>query len=83
MRLEMNKIRDSSSRAADTFEYQQIRRKIECSRQTISRTRIDLQKASFSYDKDFNYGMHRDVVIGQLSTMCLHCHALKFQRKNS
>ena len=36
-----------------------------------------------NYDKDFNYRMHRDVVIGPTATLCLYCRTLKFQKETS
>ena len=73
--------RASTSRAAATSEERDTRREAERSRQTRSRTRIDLKKAAFNYDKDCDYRMHRDVVIGPMATLCLHCRALKFQKE--
>ena len=73
--------RASVSRAAATPEALETRRETECSRQTRSRSRIDLKKAAFSYNKDYDYKMHPDVVIGPMASLCLHCRALKFQKE--
>ena len=73
--------RASVSRAATTSEARETRREIERSRQTQSRSRIDLKKAAFNYNKDYDYKMHPDVVIGPMASLCLHCRALTFHKE--
>ncbi|GFS97433.1 lachesin [Nephila pilipes] len=62
------------SKAKDT-------RKAERLQQNHSRTRIDLKSVAFSHDKDCNYRTHHDVVIGAMTNLFFHCHALKFQKE--
>ncbi|XP_063912257.1 uncharacterized protein LOC135129106 [Zophobas morio] len=81
VRVEDLRARASASRASATPEERDTRREAERSRQTRSRTRIDLKKAAFNYDKHYDYKMHRDVVIGPMTKLCLHCRALKFQKE--
>lgn len=50
-RLETLRMRASTSRAGATPEERDTRRETERSRQIQSRTRIDLKKAAFNYDK--------------------------------
>ena len=80
-RLEIQRVRASTSRAAETPEERDARHEAQRSRQARSRTRIDLKKAAFKYDKEYDYKMHRDVVIGPMDKLCIHCRALKFQKE--
>ncbi|UYV67668.1 hypothetical protein LAZ67_5001525, partial [Cordylochernes scorpioides] len=80
-RREIERIRASTSRAAATPEERDARHEAQRSCQARSRTRIALKKAAFNYDKQYDYKMHQDLVIGPMDKLCLHCHALMFQKE--
>lgn len=81
-RLEQVRIRATSARAAETPQQHENRLKGNQLRASQSRQRIDFQLAAFNYDKDCDYSNHQNVVIGPMSTLCLYCHALKFQKES-
>ena len=62
----------SAKRANDTFEERDAQLEVERTRQRVSRSKIDLFKASFNYDQEYDHSVHRDVVIGSMTTI-LRC----------
>ena len=81
-RREVERNRAESSRANEKFEEGDPQREVERTRQRGSKTTIDLFKAAFNYDQEYDYSVHRDVVIGSMTTLCIYCHALKFVKES-
>lgn len=42
----------------------------------------ELNLVAFHYDKSYDYRNHKDVVIGPMNKVCLHCRALKFAKES-
>lgn len=81
-RLEQVRIRATTASAAETPQQHENRLEGNQLRAAQSRQRIDFHLAAFNYDKDCDYSNHPNVVIGPMSTVCLYCHALKFQKES-
>lgn len=69
VRVADRRARASTSRAAETPEERTTRHKAQRSRQALLRIRVNLRNAAFNYDKYYDYGMHRDVVISPMATL--------------
>lgn len=75
--------RASSSRAAEKPDERAQRLDDQRLRQNQLRTKTDLNKAAFNYDKKYDYKIHPDVVIGSMNVVCPHCRAKKFQKETA
>lgn len=80
----LQQLRESASalRAAETPQQHVERLAANRSRMAQSRERIDLKLAAFHYNRDDDYRNYKDVVIGAMDKVCLHCHALKFAKES-
>lgn len=79
---ERERLRRRSDRARQTDEIrlQQLADFRE-RRQEQQRPPVNIQFNAFRYDPSIDYAAHASLQIGQMSVVCVHCNALKFQKE--
>ena len=77
------RVRTALRRDAETPEERTVRNEVNRSRQAQSRTRSTLTNAAFHYDKDYDYRLDENILIGQMDILCIHCRALKFRKETT
>ena len=79
--METDRLRTAQDRSNETIDHRRARLGINRERNVRSRRTLhaDLNLAAFHYDADYDYSLHRSVVIGKMDKLCEFCRALKFK----
>ncbi|XP_067129653.1 uncharacterized protein [Centruroides vittatus] len=84
-RLEADRVHTAQARSKETIDQRGARLGTNRERNVRSRWTLhaDLNLAAFHYDADYDYSLHRSVVIEKMDKLCKFCHALKFKNETT
>lgn len=78
---EQERLRRRQVRARQSDEIRSQRAATERQRRQQRIPPLNIERAAFQYDANIEYSAHASVQIGQISVVCPHCNALKFQKE--